>query len=576
MVTARPTRTTSPIALIVAAAVGALLFTAGAGVFLYRTTQRLIDSANWIEHTHDVLTALQSATYQIERVGTASHLFTLTKDEEQLNQLNAARSSASAFSTSVVRLRSLVSDNQNQAANIEALEQCSTDLTHQLERLKTESAIPREQMLACRQTLSLMSEQERRLLKARNEASDKDSYLSITQEIVFVVLAIGGLATLFILLLRDAFGRRKIAIETEAVNQELALSVKSLEDRAYETRILTNARNELQLCVDVEQLYRASASSLSHLIPGTAGSLCMINNSRHLVETVSSWGANIATGKLPEVFATQTCCGLRAGNVRWRRPGLSEIHCDHFSGDAPDTYLCIPMVAQGETIGFLYIEAPAPSAVLLIEQRIEGIRQLLQLTGMAIASLQLRTKLENQSIRDALTGLFNRHFMQIALERELALAYRRSNQLAVMMLDVDHFKRFNDRFGHAAGDAVLKAVASVFQSSIRAEDIACRYGGEEFSIIMPDISPIGALDRAETVRAAIANLNWGPDTTPGDITISIGVAMYPSDGTDGEYLLKVADQALYRAKHAGRNQVIMAEPALNALSKPLPQEVTAD
>jgi len=530
MTTGKPNRPSSPIALIIAAALASLLFTAGAGVFLYHTTRSLIDSAQWVQHTQDVLTALQSATVQVERVGNASRLFTLTKDEDQLN---SAHSSANALSTSAVRLRTLVADNKDQTANVDALEQCSVDLTHQVEKLKAEPAIPRDQMLACRQTITLMADQERRLLKTRNEVSAKNSYLSVTEEVAFVAISLTGLIILFTLLLRDAFDRRKITLQTEAVNQELALSVKTLEDRAHETRILTNARNELQLCVDVEQLYRAAVASLGQLIPGTAGSLCMINNSRHLVESVGCWGADVATAKLPEVFATQTCCGLRAGSPRWRRAGLSEIHCDHFAGDAPDTYLCIPMVAQGETIGFLYTEAPTPVSVLLIEQRLEGIRQLLQLTGMAIASLQLRTKLENQSIRDALTGLFNRHFMQIALERELALAQRRQSMLAVMMLDVDHFKRFNDRFGHAAGDAVLKAVAAVFQASIRAEDIACRYGGEEFSIILPDVSPLGALERAETVRAAVASLNWGPDTTPGDVTISIGVAMYPTDGTDG-------------------------------------------
>jgi diguanylate cyclase (GGDEF)-like protein len=573
MLTRKLTRPNSPVALIIAAALVSLLFTAGAGVFLYRTTQNLIASGNWVEHTLDVLASLQTAALQAERVGTAARLFTLTKDEEQLS---AARSNASAFSTSVVHLRGMVSDNQNQAPNIEALEQCSTDLTAELDKLKSESLLPREQILRCRQTLSLMTEQERRLLKERNDTSEKNSFLSIAELIAFVAVFVIGLTLLFILLLRDALRRRQVASATEAVNQKLAQSVKTLEDRAHETRLLTNSRNELQLCVDVEQLYRASVSSLAQLVPGTSGSLCMINNSRHMVETAGSWGTDTSQTHIPEVFASQTCCGLRAGTLRWRRQGVSEIHCDHFLGTPPDTYLCIPMVAQGETIGFLYIEAPAPSAVLVIEQRLEGIQQLLQLTGMAVASLQLRTKLENQSIRDSLTGLFNRHFMQIALERELALAFRRQNTLAVMMLDVDHFKRFNDRFGHAAGDAVLKSVATVFQTSIRTEDIACRYGGEEFSIILPDITPDGALERAEKIRMAVAALHWGAESSPGEVTISIGIAIYPKDGTDAEHLLRVADQALYRAKHAGRNQVLLSTPAQTEPSHRLIHEVTAD
>jgi diguanylate cyclase (GGDEF)-like protein len=572
MLTERLTRPKSPIALIITAALGSLIFAVAGSLFLYGTTAKLIATSDWIQHTQDVLTSITSANLQVERAGNAARFYILTKDEEQLA---SARSNASAFSTSVVHLRSLVADNQNQNANIATLEQCSLDLSAELEKLLSESLLlPREQILQCRQTLNLISEQERRLLKERNALSSRTSFLSIVEEVVFAVLSITGLIVLFYFLLRDALARRRTAVATEELNLELAGSVKNLEDRAVETRLLTNARNELQLCVDVAHIYSATVASLCHLAPGTSGALCMINNSRHMVESVALWGEG--ESNISEVFAAQACCGLRAGTLRWRLPGMSEIHCDHFLRTPPSTYLCIPMVAQGETIGFMHIETPTPQAILLIEQRIEGILQLLQLTGMAIASLQLRTKLENQSIRDSLTGLFNRHFMQIALERELALASRRQNFLAVLMIDVDHFKRFNDRFGHAAGDAVLTAVSTVFQTSVRTEDIACRYGGEEFSIILPDISSASAFQRAETIRLAIAALRWGPESAPGDVTISIGIAMYPHDGTDAEHLLRVADQALYRAKHAGRNQVLLSTQANAEAVRRITQEITAD
>jgi diguanylate cyclase (GGDEF)-like protein len=190
----------------------------------------------------------------------------------------------------------------------------------------------------------------------------------------------------------------------------------------------------------------------------------------------------------------------------------------------------------------------------------DGLRQLVQLTGMAIATLNLRTKLENQSIRDSLTGLFNRHFMQISLERELARAARRRQTLAIFMLDLDHFKKFNDTFGHAAGDTVLKAVAEIFRSSIRTEDIACRYGGEEFTIMLPDVTPSVALDRAESIRRAVDNLRVPVEKEIYvEFTVSIGVALYPNDGDTADLLLRRADAALYRAKRSGRNQVAQYE-----------------
>jgi diguanylate cyclase (GGDEF)-like protein len=286
----------------------------------------------------------------------------------------------------------------------------------------------------------------------------------------------------------------------------------------------------------------------------------MINNSRQLVEVVSNWQSGDVESAVEDFHPPESCCGLRSGHARWRQPGQSEIHCTHFRGDSPEYYLCMPIVAHGNTLGMLYVQCASEAEVALVNQRMDGLRQVVQLTGMAIATLNLRTKLENQSIRDGLTGLFNRHFMQISLERELARAARRKQTLAVFMLDLDHFKRFNDTFGHAAGDTVLKAVAEIFRSSIRTEDIACRYGGEEFTIMMPDVPMAVALDRAESIRRAIANLSVPLDQeTCTEFSISIGVAIYPNDGEGADQLLRRADLALYRAKRSGRDQVAQYE-----------------
>ena len=227
--------------------------------------------------------------------------------------------------------------------------------------------------------------------------------------------------------------------------------------------------------------------------------------------------------------------------------------------------MCIPVLAHGETLGLLYMQFHDADSMALARHRLPGVRQLLQLTGMDIASMRLRTKLEQQSIRDPLTNLFNRHFMEVSLERELSLAARRTTTLAVMMLDVDHFKDFNDTHGHAAGDTVLQAVAEVCRNTVRAEDITCRYGGEEFTIILPDISPETACARANSIRKAVAALRVSDGREfYGDVTMSIGIALYPESGTSSEALLRRADEALYRAKQQGRDQVLLAEEPVYA------------
>jgi diguanylate cyclase (GGDEF)-like protein len=185
--------------------------------------------------------------------------------------------------------------------------------------------------------------------------------------------------------------------------------------------------------------------------------------------------------------------------------------------------------------------------------------------ALAISNLNLREALRLQAIHDSLTGLYNRRYMQEFLERELYRARRRNRPLAVMMLDLDNFKRYNDTFGHPAGDEALRFVGDVLLRAVRADDLACRYGGEEFSLILPECSLQQAAARAEEIRARLKDLHMQRSSEiPGNITVSIGVAAFEETTDKGNLLLKFADDALYQAKRAGRDRVVVARPATNA------------
>jgi diguanylate cyclase (GGDEF)-like protein len=552
----------STVALLCVAATVAVVCTMLAGVIVFANTRRLIAAAEWVQHTDDVLTALQRTSLLTERIQYRTRLYHLTSDEDQRIR---AQTSANLLQTSVGRVTTLVADNPNQAENIRNLTSCAADLSQSLAKFTNASPLPEPQIQHCQQIIGQMTDQEQWLLKERTAGTQRSSFTSIGTEVAFVGLALIILIALFGLLLRDAFLRQRAGKEAASSNERLARTVNALEDQAQESEMLTAARDELQLCVTVQQVYQSAAKSFSRLLVGTSGSLCIINNSRQLVEVASSWEGYGGKSAVEDFHPPESCCGLRAGQSRWRQPGFSEIHCTHFPATPPERYLCQPIVAHGNTLGVLYVQCPDERVVTLVNRRMDGLRQLVQLTGMAVATLNLRARLENQSIRDSLTGLFNRHFMQISLERELARAARRNQSLSVLMLDVDHFKNFNDTHGHAAGDTVLKAFAEVFRSSIRNEDIACRYGGEEFAIILPDITSDTANERAEAIRSAVSNLRVPVDQQVcGDFTVSIGVALYPSDGDAADLLLRRADQALYRAKHQGRNQVVLFEAPVPA------------
>jgi len=538
------------IALLIAAAAGTLLSMVIVWVLMYGNTQRLITSGNWVQHTQEVLASLQRASQLTERIESNARLYLVTGDEDMLNR---ARTGANLLVTTAAHLRMLVSDNLEQTGNVQNLADGAVELKRLLNDFSPKSALPEVQIQHCQQTIGLMTDREQFLLKERNQGSQHSSFRSILTEISYFAVSLLISIALFGFLLRDAYRRKRAERQSRETSEHLAQSVRALENRIEESRLLTAARDELQLCVDVAQVYQSAANTFSRLLNGSGGCLCIINNSRQMVEVVSKWGEPL----LDDFSPVDSCCGLRSGQARWRLPGLSEIHRTHFPGVPPQRYLCRPMSAHGNTLGILYVECDSEAIVMAVNEHLDGMRQLLQITGMAVATLNLRTKLENQSIHDPLTGLFNRHFMEISLERELARASRRSQMLAIFMLDVDHFKRFNDTYGHAAGDVALKSIAGIFTSRIRNEDIACRYGGEEFTIMLPDMTVPLAIERAEAIRRAVSVLHVpvGRDLI-GEFSISIGIAVYPQDGETADLLLRRADMALYRAKREGRNRVV--------------------
>jgi len=220
------------------------------------------------------------------------------------------------------------------------------------------------------------------------------------------------------------------------------------------------------------------------------------------------------------------------------------------------------MASQGEALGVLHLairgtDLPHPDTWDESVEQLAGA--VAEQIGLAITNLRLRETLRHQSIRDPLTGLFNRRYMEESLVRELQRASRAGIPVSVIMLDLDHFKRFNDSFGHAAGDALMRALATVLQKGIRVEDIACRYGGEEFALILPGAPLHIAQARAEGIRQAAARLSVEHQgTSLGAVTLSLGIAVFPDQGATGETVLKAADTALYRAKAEGRDRVVTA------------------
>jgi diguanylate cyclase (GGDEF)-like protein len=231
------------------------------------------------------------------------------------------------------------------------------------------------------------------------------------------------------------------------------------------------------------------------------------------------------------------------------------------------------MMAQGDNVGILQFNFAPPGAGEHDEDagaeqstRARIATAMAEHTALALANLRLREALRSQSIVDSLTGLFNRRYLENMLERECRRAVRAKRPLAVLMLDVDHFKQFNDTWGHDGGDAVLRELSGLMRAHFRGDDIACRYGGEEFVVVLSEASLEGAFARAEELRREVHRLVAEHRRQPlGTITISIGVAALPEHGVSPEDLIAAADRALYQAKAAGRDRTVIANGTLQAL-----------
>ncbi len=540
-----------PISLLIAAAICSLMLSGGAGLLVFQSTQHLVQASDRVARAQEALTNLQTTSQSIDRIEAATRFYLLTHDEADARAIQQA---TLRLETNLVHFKTLISNDPAQSADINNLLAGAEGLTTASESAADIKVAPNATLIFnCRQTAARMQERERTLLQKFSQQFQNASIVTLTTGSASAALAASISVILFAFLVRDARHSRQVSDQIMDANQRLADTVLTLERRVEVSRLLSSARDELQLCIAAPDAYASTARFVARLMPGASGALCIINNSRQTVERVSHWGGD---QRVLESFPLDACCGLRSGHLRWRSGGLAEVHCTHFAGTPPENYICIPMAALGDTLGVLYVDSPKVTTTL----ELEPLRELIELTAMALANLQLRQRLENQSIRDSLTSLFNRNFMEIALGRELRRAARHQSTLALFMLDVDHFKNFNDSFGHEAGDTALREIASVLSSSIRSEDVACRYGGEEFVIILPEIQPGTAAERAESIRRAISEIRFDfGDEVPRQVTISIGIAVYPENGETAETLLRAADRNLYRAKRLGRNQVIVPE-----------------
>ncbi|MGH9774960.1 MAG: diguanylate cyclase [Candidatus Acidiferrales bacterium] len=378
------------------------------------------------------------------------------------------------------------------------------------------------------------------------------------------LLGLGGKLRGAVLAFRDVTEQFQASERVKIAQEYLAGMFEEAKKRAEELKHKGELIEMIQSCQSSEEAYPIIGKSFETIFPGRSGALAIITASRSAVQTVMKWGSHPTT---EPVFSLRDCWALRRGHVHLSRPSEPASRCRHL-GVFEGTAACIPVSAQGETLGVMLLENDAAEDEIPRNADDEKIVQdlaaeIAQGVSLALANLELREKLRTQSILDPLTGLYNRRYMEESLEREIYRAARGKHPLSAILLDLDQFKTFNDSFGHDAGDFVLRELGQTLRKHVRGEDIACRYGGEEFALILPEANVDIALRRvaelSELCRHMILHYEG---QMLGPISFSAGVANYPIHADSPQGLLRTADAALYRAKSEGRSRVVEAESVI--------------
>lgn len=340
---------------------------------------------------------------------------------------------------------------------------------------------------------------------------------------------------------------------------------QSLRQHNRDLALLNRMSHALQKCPTEQDTYAVITDSCLQLFPSSSGHLLIYNDADDTLETMAHWGNSPSDLQQFNKNDLDYLYPEKGHVVDTSGSGEIFSHVRYSREDQRICGICVPVSLPETQLGLLLFSFEPGRIKGLkddwrheVESRQNLITGIVEHYALALINLRLRKILRLESIHDPLTELYNRRHMEASLEREISRAQRHKTSVGILMLDIDHFKVFNDTYGHKAGDAILKGIAALLKSSSRGEDIACRYGGEEFLLILPNTKQEYAIKRAEQLLEQVRRHNIVYQERMLSVTISIGVAIYPLHCLDIQGLICAADAAMYQAKEGGRNQVAVA------------------
>lgn len=356
----------------------------------------------------------------------------------------------------------------------------------------------------------------------------------------------------------------KEAQSLKNLNNVLENEKAELKDRNKKIELLIEMSDTMQSCSNSAELINVLCNYCEKILNNSRGIIYILHPSREYLEAKSKWG----NPQQKETLITpDQCWALKRSSIYIVNNPKDDLICYHIKSDLPiSSYVCTPLMAQNSIFGLLYVETSGVDNKNS-EMTPLIINAIAESASISIANVRLRETLSFQSIHDSLTGLYNRRYMEDFLTKEISRSKRNNKEIAILMCDIDHFKEFNDNYGHEAGDIVLKEISSSIQKMTRSSDVVCRYGGEEFLILLFETGLETAKTRAEIIRNSVGHKHVHyKSKSLGSISISIGISVFPLDGIVPDDLINAADKALFFAKKSGRNKIIVYQDIKNLSS----------
>ncbi len=350
----------------------------------------------------------------------------------------------------------------------------------------------------------------------------------------------------------------------EKAEKKARQSLQQEKERQAETNSIADLSDWLQCCKSIDELYEIVHQAMAGMFPYSSGQLFIYSNSRDVLDGAVSWGGV----ELTHSIQPQDCWGLRRGRTFRYGAGVVRFPCNHFTAQDDDLgidhYLCLPIIAQGDTVGMLHIcfhgSEDRPEDISPINEDTTSFAQrCAEQISIAIANVKLRDELHEQSTRDPLTGLFNRRYFNERCRSVISLLDKKQGSVSLISFDADNFKSYNDYYGHEAGDFLLCSISDIMLRFFNNDEVCCRTGGEEFSILLPHTTAAEAEKKAAELIHLIRTHDFRYLNQPlPTVTVSAGVAAYPVDADSLQGLGRLADLAMYKAKDSGKNCVCRA------------------